>query len=675
MEKEDDGNSDTISTGGGMPAPYGRACTNCAKAKCRCIYRTTGTGCERLNGRDGSTRDSGKSCHRLKKECVPSVSVRKRNGKRAHVSRAAQLEAKIEDLVTLLQRQAAPGASDLRVSSPAEPPAGTSIPSATPTLSGGHSTTSQSGDSPPRAPPAPVVVLTRQMPECTGLVAQAGTLLGEVFPPDDHPRHHAVPQMAPPSTYSASLPPCNYIPNPLEAAESLVTFRKYMLIFLPFLHLPPSVTEDRLREMYPFLWFCIMTVTCKNADNRVMMSEAVKKFIAQKMVVDHEKNLDLLLALLVILGWSHHYVRKERPILCVMASLAKSLVFDLGLNKIPCEPYIAYCLRTPFNPAPREKTQDERRAVLACFLVTSQVSHSLKRLDALNWTPHMDECLLQLSQRREWEGDDLLVAQVKVQLIVEQLNRFTAQSPDNTPPYYYVSALHTQLQTIKAQLPHHLQTNDTLLSIISYTELAIHEITFTKPRGMPNTVIPDMQRYEAMESCLSALKSWFTRHFSIPSYVYVGMTFTYWCNLAHCLLALYRLSVLEDPAWDRRAVRNKIDLIQICERLKIGFEEIATKTMRDSGPTVEEDGFCMFSKMLTRVGDAWSAELNAINGNSMPNGGNHHGGSMPVQDPYMNGPAVDPQHAAVLMNIPLLQFDDSETWMAGLFDINWVVDP
>ncbi|KAK3991501.1 hypothetical protein QBC44DRAFT_341065 [Cladorrhinum sp. PSN332] len=657
-----------------MPAPYGRACTNCAKAKCRCIYRTVGAGCER--------------CYRLKKECVPSVSVRKRNGKRAHVSRAAQLEAKIEDLVTLLQRQAAPGTSEVRFSSPAELLGGSSVASATPTLSG-HSTTSQSGDSPPRPAPVPLVVLPRQMPDCsrdfrTGPVV-AGTLLGEVFEPQDL-RTHTVPQMVPPPVNSASLPPCQYMPNPLEAAESLVTFRKYMLIFLPFLHLPPSMREDKLREIYPFLWFSIMTVTCKNADKRVIMSEAIKKFIAQKMVVEHEKNLDLLLALLVILGWSHHYVRKERPILCVMASLAKSLVYDLGLNKIPCEPYIAYCLKTPFNPPPREKTQDERRAVLACFLVTSQIAHSLKRLDALNWTPHMDEILLQLSQRREWEGDDLLVAQVKVQLIVEQLNRFTAQSPDNTPPYYYVSALHTQLQTIKSQLPHHLQTNDTLLSIISYTELAIHELAFAKPRGMPNTVIPDMQRYEAMESCLSAIKSWFTRHFSIPSYVYVGMTFSYWCHLAHCLLALYRLSVLEDPAWDRRAVRNKIDLIQICERLKFGFEEIATKTMRDSGPTVEEDGFCMFSKMLTRVGDAWSAELAAIIGNnnnnsnnsSMPNNGHHHGG-VPV-DPYMNahGHNVDAQQAAAagLMNsIPLLQFDDSETWMAGLFDMNWVVDP
>lgn len=31
----------------GTPAPYGHACKNCAKAKCKCIYNQGGTDCER----------------------------------------------------------------------------------------------------------------------------------------------------------------------------------------------------------------------------------------------------------------------------------------------------------------------------------------------------------------------------------------------------------------------------------------------------------------------------------------------------------------------------------------------------------------------------------------------------------------------------------------------------
>jgi hypothetical protein len=99
------------------------------------------------------------------------------------------------------------------------------------------------------------------------------------------------------------MPSCIYQPNPLEAVENLNTFRKYMLIFLPVVHLPATMTSEMLKETYPYLWFSIMTVTCKNVDRRFAMNEAARKFLAQKMVVDHEKSLDLLLGLIVIMGW------------------------------------------------------------------------------------------------------------------------------------------------------------------------------------------------------------------------------------------------------------------------------------------------------------------------------------------------------------------------------------
>lgn len=69
---------------------------------------------------------------------------------------------------------------------------------------------------------------------------------------------------------------------------------------------------------------------------------------------------------------THYHLRKEKPILSLLASIAKSLVFDLGLNKIPSEPYISVCFKTPFLPLPKEISQEERRAVLATFLLTSQ---------------------------------------------------------------------------------------------------------------------------------------------------------------------------------------------------------------------------------------------------------------------------------------------------------------
>jgi hypothetical protein len=223
------------------------------------------------------------------------VSVRKRNGKRAHVSRAAQLEAKLEDLVTLLRHQAAPGD---KVPSPADTVGNATT--ATPALSS-QSTTSQSETSSPLS--ATTAALPSQKPDgAPGGARPAplthGSLPGSAFDPPVTASNPPISPIEPPS-----VPPCIYQPTPLEAAEDLLTFRKYMLIFLPFVHLPTTITSEKLKESSPFLWFSVMTVTCKNVDRRLAMSEAVKKFVAQKMILEHEKSLDLLFGLLVIMGW------------------------------------------------------------------------------------------------------------------------------------------------------------------------------------------------------------------------------------------------------------------------------------------------------------------------------------------------------------------------------------
>src|SRR6478609_232065 len=73
----------------GTPAGYGRACTACQRAKCKCILRASGQDCER--------------CHRLGKPCQPMATSRKRVAKKSTSSRTAQLEEKLEDLVTILR--------------------------------------------------------------------------------------------------------------------------------------------------------------------------------------------------------------------------------------------------------------------------------------------------------------------------------------------------------------------------------------------------------------------------------------------------------------------------------------------------------------------------------------------------------------------------------------------
>lgn len=80
----------------------------------------------------------------------------------------------------------------------------------------------------------------------------------------------------------------------------------------------------------------------------------------------------------------------------------------------------------------------------------------------------MDDCLQILSEQREWDGDDLLVAQVKVQLVIEQVTQAITQSRDGTLSTFISDALRTQLQNIRLHLPDHLRQNGKTFKLVHY---------------------------------------------------------------------------------------------------------------------------------------------------------------------------------------------------------------
>jgi hypothetical protein len=92
--------------------------------------------------------------------------------------------------------------------------------------------------------------------------------------------------------------------QPHQAEDCLTYFRSHMLSLFPFVYLRPEMTARQLRELYPFLWVNIMAVTVNHVTGQnVFMTDSIKHFVAQKIVVDNEANLDFLLGLLVFICW------------------------------------------------------------------------------------------------------------------------------------------------------------------------------------------------------------------------------------------------------------------------------------------------------------------------------------------------------------------------------------
>src|SRR4051794_33240812 len=95
-------------------------------------------------------------------------------------------------------------------------------------------------------------------------------------------------------------------------------------------------------------------------------------------------------------------------------------------------------------------------------LIFYSTSTFLKRIDALRWTSHMEECLNILAESKECPGDAVLVHQVRLQLLVEQASQISQQireSGNATPLDLYRRSLQGQLQEVNDKLPPELNFN------------------------------------------------------------------------------------------------------------------------------------------------------------------------------------------------------------------------
>jgi hypothetical protein len=107
---------------------------------------------------------------------------------------------------------------------------------------------------------------------------------------------------------SYNLPPSGFRrtdgqPSPAEAEEYLINFQTNNSKYFPFVYIPSTTTAQQLRQERPFLWLCIMTVGSKSTSQQQVLGTKIRKTVAQEMIVQSEKSIDLLLGLLIFTGW------------------------------------------------------------------------------------------------------------------------------------------------------------------------------------------------------------------------------------------------------------------------------------------------------------------------------------------------------------------------------------
>lgn len=101
--------------------------------------------------------------------------------------------------------------------------------------------------------------------------------------------------------------------------------------------------------------------------------------------------------------------------------------------------------------------------------------------------------------------------------------------------------------------------------------LAIDEMGTLKPAT--TSIHTSAQWIESLYASLQSLSSWFEVYFTIPPAEYSGIPFSILSQFMRCLRALYRLSTLDDPAWDKQVARNALDFSVVVQHMSMNMRQ------------------------------------------------------------------------------------------------------
>ncbi|KAJ3469946.1 hypothetical protein MRS44_000045 [Fusarium solani] len=335
----------------------------------------------------------------------------------------------------------------------------------------------------------------------------------------------------------------------LDSQELLRDFCTLKQVHLPFLMLDQESSADSLRDAKPFLWLCIVAVSVKSTLKQQQLYGEIRSIVANSMVAELERSLELLQGLLVCIACNvrGNFQVKRRPFLTLFIQLSTTIIFDLGLNKAPptiSEGTSDLRLHQPWASSIR--TSEERRAVLACYFLSSVISSYLHQADRLCWTSEMSKYLEDLADEGNDTSNLTLLTLVKIRRVLEKAHYSPADGRDrnqfqssNAPPAWIAGVIQVDLDRIKAEAVS-LSQEPVVLSHLHYATFAIHE--FVVPDAYASTSPASQDTLTDLYACMRALESYFNVLFTYQPTQYTGFSLASIYQLMHSTLSFRKIA-------------------------------------------------------------------------------------------------------------------------------------
>ena len=373
-----------------------RACEACRGLKVRCEMADEGP-CRR--------------CRKAGRRCV--VTVRSRGGERQKKTdtRVAELEKKIDLLAATLQARAS---SDHGPASSAQGVAAQRT----------NASTTASPEAPrPSNTMMKSLITAWGVPEGSGTPSQPHTgqkrKLSEAQ--DSHGGASKTPNLRDSAMEDTYVDIVQRGLITAEYAEALLSkYNNLMMPHFPGVVFPPGETAEHLRSTKPLLFLALMAAcTSDSAALQKTLVKELMRIIAEKVVCNGEKNLELVQALFVSVVWYWPPESFEELKFYQLAHMGVIMAIDLGLGRVvggsrPRHQMPSWAFSSsPSRPGKVDAESLEcRRIWLAQYILATNLSIGLRRANLMQWTNFMQGSIEVLQTSSEAAPTDKYLCQL-----------------------------------------------------------------------------------------------------------------------------------------------------------------------------------------------------------------------------------------------------------------------
>ncbi|PUU74790.1 hypothetical protein B9Z19DRAFT_936824, partial [Tuber borchii] len=382
----------------------------------------------------------------------------------------------------------------------------------------------------------------------------------------------------------------------------------------PAVVFPPGTTADEVREEKPTLFLAILASASRmcHPDLHYALHKEISQALADKVMINGEKGLEIVQALLVTAVWYYPPENFEELKFHMLTHQAASMALEIGLGSkmtrpppddrkygFPYPPNLRPAKGTEINSVD-SSTLESRRTLLACYWTCCSFAMFFRRPNMLRFTPFMAECVQELETNPKAAKTDISLAKlVKMQKIAEDVgNEFAFDQVDAVVDLQEervrlkLEEFNRRLKTWKDELPEnsrHPQLEMTFHTVLIYTnEIALHNnhnVDDFRPPYAESLLRPPTPsqpltplHLDAIKTCMLSAKTIISTFLNLPlisAQSIPMLNFSRYIYIYMILLTIYFTARSPKSELGKYIDRNSFEIAESMEQLILKLEGMA----------------------------------------------------------------------------------------------------